>query len=312
MPDELPVDAEARVTSADLAEMAGATVTDIQERTQEPHAAEQDPASLLTVPPLPEPLVEPCPYLMQMGPAPERIRRPTAIVGTTSHREFAPYRDPRWEVWAVGAHQGLPRLHTFWDLHNLELYGPKFADYMKGLEAVEIPVIVGYPTKRVKYPMLFPWDAMIRNYGKQFFTSSVACMLALAIEKRVPEIYLAGVDMATQEEYRKQKDGCLHFIWLARSHGIPVTIAPGSDLHYERDPYPKIIETPFEQRCRRQKDDLDVQLSQVQMEILNLDDQRRALLARQYRIEGALEAVKNFQTNWTTELSEEKSLCLQK
>lgn len=269
------------------------------------------PAPQLAVEPLPSPLTEPCPYLMQMGPVPERFRRPTAIVGTTSHREFVPFSDPRWEVWAVGTHAGLPRFHTFWDLHDFELYGPKFADYLKWLASVEVPIVVGNPTTRVKNPLLFPWDAMKAKYGKQFFTSSVACMLALAIEKQVPEIYLAGVDMAAEEEYRKQKEGCLHFIWLARALGIKVTIAPGSDLHYERDPYPKILETPFEQRLRRQRTELEAQLNAVQNEIATRDDQRKAVLAQQYRMEGALEVVKTLQTNWTTELKEEE-LCLQK
>jgi hypothetical protein len=93
--------------------------------------------------------------------------------------------------------------------------------------------------------MAVPWRELVEKYGPYFFTSSLAYMMAMAIDAIEAEwkqqdengeprshskIGLFGVDMASNEEYQWQKPGCIYFALLARSKGIEVGVPPESDL----------------------------------------------------------------------------------
>lgn len=85
-----------------------------------------------------------------------------------------------------------------------------------------------------------PVDDLLAKYGTYFFTSSIAWMLACAIEDILDaraqgqdgpdQIALFGVDMAASEEYGYQRAGCQHFLLLAADLGINIYVPPESDL----------------------------------------------------------------------------------
>jgi hypothetical protein len=86
-----------------------------------------------------------------------------------------------------------------------------------------------------------PHEALIKKYGSYFFTSSIAWMLAMAInaiqesrltrtEPQDDAIGLWGVDMAANEEYADQRPGCQFFVQLAHQLGIQVHVPQESDL----------------------------------------------------------------------------------
>jgi hypothetical protein len=76
----------------------------------------------------------------------------------------------------------------------------------------------------------YPKDRIIERFGRSFFTSTPAWMLALAIDQGAKEIGLWGIDMASDDEYVLQKPGCHHFLEKAHDLGIKITVPPQSDL----------------------------------------------------------------------------------
>ena len=76
----------------------------------------------------------------------------------------------------------------------------------------------------------YPKDEMVARFGSQFFTNSIAWMLALAITRSPPAIGVWGVEGSTHDEYHQERPGTLHFIELARALGIEVIIPEGCKL----------------------------------------------------------------------------------
>jgi hypothetical protein len=69
----------------------------------------------------------------------------------------------------------------------------------------------------------FPWKAMFEKYGP-VFGSSIAWMMAYAIESGARVINIFGVDMATRTEYAEQRDTFFYWAGRAEAAGIQVNI----------------------------------------------------------------------------------------
>jgi hypothetical protein len=161
--------------------------------------------------------------------------RKIAIVGTApSTRALAPFGDPAWEIWGLNeAHGDVPQWDRWFDLHDLRPYrdpeSPYHAHY-HWLARQANPVYVREPDPAIKAGVVYPKERIVARFGPYFFTSTVAWMMALAIDERADAIGVFGVDMAAGDEYADQKAGCRHFIQAARDSGIEVVIPAGSDL----------------------------------------------------------------------------------
>jgi hypothetical protein len=134
-----------------------------------------------------------------------------------------------------------PRKDAWFELHRWEVQEPGFPEdphgkswfspeYVRFMELFEGPVFMSSPVPSVKNCVLFPYQRMLDLHGPYHFTSSVAWMLAYAIEQRPKAIGLWGIDMASTEEYARQRPGCQHFLGLAKSMGIEIFLPPESDL----------------------------------------------------------------------------------
>jgi len=58
---------------------------------------------------------------------------------------------------------------------------------------------------------IFPKDELVAEFGDEFFTSSFAWMMAFAMKSGAVEIALYGIDMASRDEYIRQRPGFYHF-----------------------------------------------------------------------------------------------------
>lgn len=156
------------------------------------------------------------------------------IVGTApSSIGLGPYTNPEWEVWACspGTYGVVPRIDQFFELHRWEPGQPWFSEgYCDFLRQFEGPVWMSANVQGVKNCQLLPAFELVQKYGPYFFTSSIAWMMAMAIEAGAEKIALYGVDMAATEEYGYQRAGCQYFAMLAASLGIEVGTPPESDL----------------------------------------------------------------------------------
>lgn len=184
-----------------------------------------------------------------------------AIIGSApSSIRLAPYDDPSWAIWGCspGAYGVVPfgRTDAYFEIHRWEPPTPGnpldarnkgwfSPEYVQFLERHKGPVYLAGPSHLVENPVpsvangwRFPFEDYIAKYGSFFFTSSMAWMMAHAIELLAPRaaagekvsIGLWGVDMAAISEYNQQRPGCQHFMGLARKLGIEVVLPPESDL----------------------------------------------------------------------------------
>lgn len=183
-----------------------------------------------------------------------------AVLGSApSSIHKAPFGDPSWQIWACspGAYPQLARVDQFWEIHRWEpgvigkpnTQKPWFSpEYVQWLKTVPPILWVSDQVALAECPNArpLPWPDLVAKYGHYVWTSSVAYMLAMAIdtiqaaraerkEKGLPEeqdaIGIFGVDMAANEElYSGQRSACQFFIQVLVGLSIEFVIPPESDL----------------------------------------------------------------------------------
>lgn len=150
------------------------------------------------------------------------------ILGTAHTFHQAPFNDPSWELWACNLGEP-PRWDRWFQLHNDETIDGN-AGHSAWLAAQTKPVYLQKPRADIPNALVYPMPAMVAKYGTWFFTSSIAFMLALALEEEPEEIGLWGVCMADATEYGAQKNGVRFFLQLARMRGIKITLPAESEV----------------------------------------------------------------------------------
>lgn len=189
-------------------------------------------------------------------PSPSRI----ALVGTAGSGKSAPFNDPSWEIWGVGARaQYVTRATRWFELHRLDGENPDWAkEWRSGIRSWsnECEIVMLYPEPDLGPNVVeLPHERLTRRFGSYFMTSSFSWMMADAIDQMRPQggspqvedctIGLWGVDMEYGTEYREQRVGLRHFIDVARVLGISVSRIASSGISYEPTPYPLIQDDPL-------------------------------------------------------------------
>lgn len=137
-----------------------------------------------------------------------------------------------WEIWSCSpGTYGVPKIDKFFELHRWEPGQPWFSEgYCDFLRNFPGDVMMSKQVDEVKNCKVLPHEELVAKYGPYFFTSSLAWMMAMAIEAGATKIALYGVDMAATTEYHDQRMGCQYFALLAKAQGIEVGVPPESDL----------------------------------------------------------------------------------
>jgi hypothetical protein len=160
--------------------------------------------------------------------------RQVAIVGLApSTHDDAPYENPDWEVWGLPwDEEKWPYFDRLFDIHPLEcirkatpsFYRHGYEDRLRELNAPlymqqaypDIPNAIEYPLEEV--------SALVGDY----YNSSIAYMLGLAIFEGVDKIGVWGVDMdgpgepGHANEYRDERPNCEYLIGFAKAKGIEI------------------------------------------------------------------------------------------
>lgn len=147
-----------------------------------------------------------------------------AIVGLSqSSRHLAPWKSPEWELWGLAWDTERYRFHRTFEMHDRadleKFYGDRLEAYLEKASYCN----------RLYTPETYPFDAVAADVG-DYWCSSIAYMLALAIHEGAEEIGVYGVSMAGDDEYGYQKPNCEYLIGLARGRGIKVHIPDVSPL----------------------------------------------------------------------------------
>lgn len=155
-----------------------------------------------------------------------------AVVGAAPSAALAPYRDPSWQVWALPWRNRTPGIARFFEMHDRARWptGDHGERYLARLRALTVPVAMirqhpDIPTSE-PYPLAMVADCI----GRDYFASSIAYMVALAVTERADEIGLWGVDMDAEDEYRQQRPNLEWLLGLAEGRGIRVTLPEGCPL----------------------------------------------------------------------------------
>lgn len=248
-------------------------------------------------------------------------RKRIAICGfASSSRHLIPVNDPTWEVWGLNQlYRHIPRADRWFDIHrNWNEEVVPGTDYVGWIKECGIPFYMADPQPDLPTSVRFPIERLIAKFGVDYFTSTIAFMLALAIDEidqkvearlvaesvvalgvpegdrpvvseipaRVRQLYseyeigVFGVDLVVGEEYFDQKP-CAEF-WLgvaSTGRGITVFLPPQSALCKQAYRY------GYEKEPQS-----TVKLSELRAHAANLHREREQLMRELYMRDGALQA----------------------
>lgn len=207
-------------------------------------------------------------------------RTKVAIVGfAASSKDLAPFNDPTWSIWGLNQlYRHIPRADRWFEIHaNWNEHVVEGTDHQKWLAEAPIPIYMVDRIPGIPNSVRFPIERAMQGH-LDYFTSTVAFMIALAIQEGFKEIGLWGIDLIVGDEYFYQKP-CAEF-WIGVAHGknitvtLPHTTALCKQSHrygYEKEPQSLIT------------------LSELARRKAGLLDERHKLMIQLANIDGAVQ-----------------------
>jgi hypothetical protein len=217
-----------------------------------------------------------------------------ALLGSApSSRMLAPFNDPSWEIWSCSpANMDLPRSDAFFEIHGPDtvLREPQYVD-MGYIKYCQTHPRIYMQELRPEFPgaVKYPMEEMSKRFGDYFWTSSLAYMLALAIDKKPEVIGLWGVDMQASDEWAHQRPGCHYFIQEALRAGIQVYVPMESDILEPPPPYGYRESSRMWWKVNTRWKELHGKHQQTTSEINQLNAKLAQLKRHQITLEGAME-----------------------
>ncbi len=219
-----------------------------------------------------------------------------AMIGTApSSKMLAPFNDPSWTIWGCspGNMNQLPRVDVWFELHS-NLLWPEHRSYgepyIAWLQQQSFPVYM-QDQSLVSRATVFPKDELVAEFGDIFFTSSFAWMMALAMKMGAAEIALYGIDMASRDEYIRQRPGFYFFKWMAEQRGIKVSAPHESDIMQSPPLYAYVDSTPFGRKIMARRQEVAGRIGQLDQQITSATHNKTYL-------QGALEDLDYFESIW--------------
>lgn len=171
-----------------------------------------------------------------MTPPFKRTKDKVCIVGFTQHRELALDLDrDEWEVWGLNElyrYMPVAAFDRWFEIHGRE-YLEKDDDgkkHINDLKSFSIPIYMQQAHDDIGASVRFPVEELCETLGAKYFTNCPSYMIGFAIAMGFEEIYIVGVDMATDTEYAVQRCNCEYWIGIARGRGIKCHVPEMSDL----------------------------------------------------------------------------------
>lgn len=192
-----------------------------------------------------------------------------AVCGSApSSRMLAPFNNPEFEIWACSPQNyDFPRVDAWFELHDLSRkFVPENYLYTSLLQR-HPRVYVAKADTRLPNAIIFNPQPLLDKYGDDFFTSSLAWMLAFAIEQKPEEISIFGVDLSATDEYDYQRPGFKFFMREAKNAGIRLSIPVQSDLHEPLPLYGFQEHWPMFQKIKASTRELENRIDRLQREI---------------------------------------------
>src|SRR2546428_3192499 len=161
-------------------------------------------------------------------------RKKVAIIGfATNPMHLVPWHDPDFELW--GLNQGYTNFHRRPD-RWFEMHTPEYtadvrrSGYLPWLNKAPVPIYMVQHYDEYPSSVRFPIEEAIRYAGRDYFTSSIAFMLALAGLEGFEEIHIYGVNLAIGDEYFYEKPCADWWIGKLEGEGKKVVVPTASSL----------------------------------------------------------------------------------
>ncbi len=219
--------------------------------------------------------------------------RTLAIVGSNpSTKDLAPYDDPAVEIWAFNEalsqrrvnaagemESYIRRADVIFQLHDPLVYRdpnnrsdphhwdwlqeqhPGLTIYMKEVDP-QVPNSARLPIEELD-ELLDGFRQGRELERRRYLTSTPAIALALAIRRGYPHILIYGIDMASDTEYRFQREGVTFWIGYALGRGIRVDMISGDEIFsrpvYGYEGYVCARAAPLEARAEELRAEVDRQ-----------------------------------------------------
>ncbi|KKN90100.1 hypothetical protein LCGC14_0232130 [marine sediment metagenome] len=176
----------------------------------------------------------------------KRTRKPPikklALVGSASNtKDLVPWEDDSVEIWGLAWRKDLIRVNRLFEMHPFAKHRYKIPkNYVGYLASLRTPVYLLQEHHRIPNGVVYPIDVVIQRLGPMldknsdgdYFASSIAYLLALAIVEEYDEIQLYGIDFIDTDEYGHQRPNMEYLIGVARGLGISVYIPRKAALCY--------------------------------------------------------------------------------
>jgi hypothetical protein len=157
-----------------------------------------------------------------------------SIVGLSPGSRDMAFRGPQGlEMWSVNtghacfSQEQLKGFTRWFQLHprlEFESNNRDRPEHLQWLRGCGIPVYMEQEWPDIHTSIRYPRQEIVQKLGIDYFTSSIAYMIALAVYEGFEEIHLYGVDMPSETEYYHERP-CVEF-WLGYAHrqGIRVML----------------------------------------------------------------------------------------
>lgn len=170
-------------------------------------------------------------------------RKKVCIVGYAENsRHLAWYNDPECEIWGVNQlSRFIPRADRWFQIHHNwheRKYWAENTDQEQWLKDCPIPVYMISDEPNIPNAVAYPKEWVKAELKcHEYFTSSIAFMLALAIAEGFEEIGIYGIDLIVGREWAWEKPCAEYYLGVAHARGIAYHLPENSALLWQSHTY---------------------------------------------------------------------------
>lgn len=121
------------------------------------------------------------------------------------------------------------RYRRYFEMHDRSLWERRGEEYVEYLRNTDVPIYMQKVEPDIPASVEFPLKECIAEIGADYFNSSIAYMLALAIHEG-HDMDIWGVDNNPFEEWAFERPCNEYLIGFAKGKGLDVWIHPSSSL----------------------------------------------------------------------------------
>lgn len=245
------------------------------------------------------------------------------IVGfAESKRQLGNFLSDDWVRWGVNdLYHYLPGIDVVFEVHHLDNLGARRnAEHLQSLATGqfrinpdiakaegwppvhrELPVVLLEDNPNLATAMVLPASEIEQTFGTEYFTSSIAWMIAFAIleltevkeidgrktriAREGAQLALVGIHMAADTEYAAQRPCAEYWVGVARGLGIPVYVPDEADILKSAAKYGFVSSSPVAVKIQSR-------LLSLKEQTIKLQQQEGQLMQQLEMVRGNLAAVR--------------------